>query len=223
GLNSPFNNMLINSTLNDNEIALTFAGITDQNNISKNWFENNNYSIEFIGTANENNISENYFRINSHGIRFHQLGNENNICNNTIIKTIFYGLYLNTSTANSTIQWNTFIGNNKDFGTHIYDNGSLNHIIYNYYDDWAAPDDNLDGYVDFPYMIDGEIGNFDPLPLADPVTIVYEHYLTKVKVLYPNGGESFNDSVLIQWTEAIDSWDYNVSYTLYYSSNGGST
>ena len=76
--------------------------------------------------------------------------------------------------------------------------------------------------IDDPYMIDGDVGNSDPFPLADPTTIVDEHYLTQVILLYPNGGEFIKDSALIRWTEARDSWYFEVTYSLFCSSNGGS-
>ncbi|GAG01808.1 unnamed protein product, partial [marine sediment metagenome] len=66
---------------------------------------------------------------------------------------------------------------------------------------------------------EGGLGNSD---ISDGDFTLLVHTLSTPTILHPNGGELINDSVLIQWTEPVDSWGYNSSYTLYYSSNGGS-
>ena len=41
--------------------------------------------------------------------------------------------------------------------------------IYNYWNDWTAPDTNADGIVDHPYSIAGASNNTDLHPLVNPV------------------------------------------------------
>ena len=214
-------NDFINNTFLSNDYGLSFEGAAIMNLISNNRIENGDDSLDFHNYAGQNNITFNTIRENTNGILFHSDGTENNVSKNNIISSSLYGLYFESDTSNCSIHWNTFIGNNEGLGTQVYDNGTLNQIIYNYYDDWTEPDDNSDGYVDFPYIIDGEVGNSDPYPLADPATIVDEHYLTQVYLLSPNGGEMINDSTLIRWTKTFDSWFFIVTYSVSYSSNGG--
>ncbi|UCG00967.1 MAG: right-handed parallel beta-helix repeat-containing protein [Candidatus Heimdallarchaeota archaeon] len=49
------------------------------------------------------------------------------------------------------------------------------------------------------------------------------HYITQVSVLSPNGGEILNETITIQWSASTDSLGHNVTYTLYYSSDNGSS
>ena len=51
----------------------------------------------------------------------------------------------------------------------------------------------------------------------------YPHiYLSSLELFYPNGGETLNLTIQIQWTSLIDSWGHAVYYTLYYSDDSGS-
>ncbi len=50
------------------------------------------------------------------------------------------------------------------------------------------------------------------------------HSLSIPTVEYPNGGETLDGTVTIQWTAAIDSWEYwghTINYTINYSIDGG--
>ncbi len=75
-----------------------------------------------------------------------------------------YGLVLDEDSTRITARDNEFYGNGDD--CQICDDGSLNTISHNYYDDWTSPDDDEDGFVDSPYNIDGAAGNTDDYPLA---------------------------------------------------------
>jgi parallel beta-helix repeat protein len=47
------------------------------------------------------------------------------------------------------------------------------------------------------------------------------HELTEPTILSPNGGEIVNDSIVISWQEAVDSWECGISYSLEFSTDGG--
>lgn len=80
-----------------------------------------------------------------------------------------YGLKAASAAENMTITRNVFINNGQS--TQIFDDGKENIFVYNYYDDWASPDDNSDQIVDVPYTLDGASENEDPFPLATPNAI----------------------------------------------------
>ncbi|KXH77063.1 MAG: hypothetical protein AM326_05885 [Candidatus Thorarchaeota archaeon SMTZ-45] len=49
------------------------------------------------------------------------------------------------------------------------------------------------------------------------------HILTEPTITSPDNSGPFETSLNIQWDVAVDSWGYSVSYSLHYSSNGGSS
>ena len=55
----------------------------------------------------------------------------------------------------------------------------------------------------------------------DTVFSIKMHTLSVPTILYPNGGEIINETVHIMWTEVVDSWDYEFTYTVFYSIDGG--
>ncbi|MHA2211712.1 MAG: right-handed parallel beta-helix repeat-containing protein, partial [Candidatus Thorarchaeota archaeon] len=58
--------------------------------------------------------------------------------------------------------------------------------------------------------------------ISDGTFTIQSHTLSVPTVLYPNGGEILNDSATILWVDSTDPWGHDVTYSLYYSSNGGS-
>jgi hypothetical protein len=51
------------------------------------------------------------------------------------------------------------------------------------------------------------------------VTLTMPHSLPSPTVIYPNGGEILNGTVIIQWTNVSDSLGHAVTFTAYYSAN----
>ncbi|MFW9993681.1 MAG: hypothetical protein ACFFD4_16665 [Candidatus Odinarchaeota archaeon] len=49
------------------------------------------------------------------------------------------------------------------------------------------------------------------------------HELSEPSIIYPAGGETLKGTVTIQWSPASDSWTHGVTYTLWYSPDGGTT
>jgi len=93
----------------------------------------------------------------------------------------------------------------------------------------------------FSITIDGVLTNASILPVGeywlevrayDPydnfckatiIIVVQDHILSKLTILSPNGGEHLSKMVIIQWTRVTDSLSHEISYTVYYSADGGST
>jgi parallel beta-helix repeat protein len=85
---------------------------------------------------------------------------------NRIEDSTEYGLETAIETGDMTITRNVFINNGA--ASQVCDEGEDNTFIYNYFDDWTSPDADADLIVDVAYVLDGETGNEDPYPLAEP-------------------------------------------------------
>ena len=75
-----------------------------------------------------------------------------------------YTMDIRASCSNFSVMYNTFIGCGSD--CQLCDDGSTNTVSHNFYSDWTTPDANGDGFVDVPYVLDGDAGNQDAFPLA---------------------------------------------------------
>ncbi|MHA1976024.1 MAG: endonuclease/exonuclease/phosphatase family protein [Candidatus Hodarchaeales archaeon] len=59
--------------------------------------------------------------------------------------------------------------------------------------------------------------------VSDGLFTLFNHILTIPTVIYPNGGEIVNESIMIEWTAAIDSLGHDIDYRLEYSFDTGAT
>ena len=113
------------------------------------------------------------------------------------------------------VKWNDFLGNRPGGYSQAYDAGSKNVFACNYWDDHDTTDRNGDGIADAPYPIDGDASNQDLSPLttlANP-----SHSLSVPTLAYPNGGETLQGMVTIQWVATIDEWEHSITYAVSYS------
>jgi len=116
------------------------------------------------------------------------------------------------------VKWNDFLGN-RPGGCQAGDAGSNNVFARNYWDDHDTTDRNGDGIADAPYTIEGDASNQDLSPLtalANP-----SHSLSAPTIAYPNGSETLQGTVTIQWAATIDEWGHSVTYAVSYSSDAG--
>ncbi len=153
----------------------------------------------------ENNIITS---CSANGIYLHQADNTL-ILNNKITRNSV-AIGIDTGSDNTIVKLNTFIRHGG-----AYDKGLNNVFEYNYWDDWTSPDTNNDGIVDDPYSYIGGSGKKDDFPLP------YPHTPTEPILIYPNGGETLNGTIEIQWTPSNDSFNHSVTYSVYYSANDG--
>ncbi|MHA2214826.1 MAG: ABC transporter substrate-binding protein [Candidatus Hodarchaeales archaeon] len=132
-----------------------------------------------------------------------------------------YGIKINGSLNKNIMAFNVFRKNNGGAVQAKDDSSGTdgNKFIYNHWDDWTSPDNNFDGVVDKPYLLDGTTSNNDPYPLVsgDEST----HLLVGMALLKPNSGDVLDGTVNIQWTPSIDTWEHEIDYSVYYSSDGG--
>jgi len=148
----------------------------------------------------------------------------NVIVNNTIYHNIREGLFIWNS-DNNLIYWNSFFDNN-DYGpiqaTESVDLAphTPNNISYNYWNDHVSPDSNEDGIVDTSYTIGGNSSNADLYPLVSPLHFTL-HVVTAPLISYPVDGIIAEGTVIITWSEAIDTLGHSITYDVSYSSDHG--
>jgi parallel beta-helix repeat protein len=83
---------------------------------------------------------------------------------NYIKNTSEYAMNIGPSCANFSVMYNSFFGCGSD--SQLCDDGTTNIISYNFYSDWTSPDADGNGFVDVPYILDGNAENQDAFPLA---------------------------------------------------------
>ncbi|MFX1251475.1 MAG: NosD domain-containing protein [Promethearchaeota archaeon] len=220
---SSCNSFLKNQISKSGKAGILIA-IGQTNTLATNVVVNNTHGIVIGKWSRYNRILTNLIANNSgvgidvfniHSIWF------NDIFSNTVVNNGGYGIYISGSIYDTRVNWNTFIGNNKDGGSQAYDDRSVNEhtmstFLYNYWANWTSPDEDNDGFVDMPYSIDG--GNH-----KDSYPLVARHYLSWPEILYPYEDRTYNGTIVIRWTSAIDSLGYSVSYNVAYSPNNGTT
>ena len=189
---------------------------SNENLIYRNTIFNCLYGLRLF-QSNGNSLFSNIISDSLIGIDLTSLSSSNSIYDNIISNTSDYAMLL-YSGPNNYIRWNNFINNTPSETSQVYEHSSSetkNIVEYNYWDDWTQPDSNNDGIVDLPYLIDGDTNNYDEYPLSSPF-----HLSTPV-IIFPAGGETVNGIINIRWSSVRDLWNQSVTYTLYYSMNGG--
>ncbi len=165
------------------------SGGCTRNEVSRNTISDTlDYGV-YVYECSDNNLENNTIRNSmDEGIRIY-IGTSTLIVNNSIIGSIGYGIDVH-DTDNSIIYNNSLVGNNG--ATVTYDsshvqavnNGSGNQWYHyghgNYWSDWTSPDDNGDGIVDNPYILDGDPGSQDPYPLVES-----SHPIPEMSVFLP--------------------------------------
>ncbi len=150
--------------------------------------------------------------------------NNNTVILNRYENSSFEAIYCFDSSHNH-IERNDFLFNNLGSSQAFDDqtNPILKNVFsYNYWNDWTTPDNDINRIVDLPYSIGGSANNEDLYPLTLPY-VLFVHEVTAPFLVHPNGGEDLSGMVTIQWAMSIDSWDHNITYTLYYSSDNGAS
>lgn len=224
-------NTFSNNIVTHNNLHGFYFGFQSGNNkLTNNTIMYNGQCGVSVGSISCNNKFTSNF-VKNNGLDGFSLGMEvesNTLTNNTFMHNGRYGIYLSDSFAN-TIQWNDFIENNPSGSSQAKDDGFYHDkpgvFTYNYWSDHTGPDNDSDGIVDTPYSIDGSKNNTDSYPLTSPSnpSTLTIHFISKPRIIFPNGRESLNGRVKIQWTPGVDSWGHSVTYTVCYSADGGIT
>ncbi len=146
--------------------------------IHNNTVNNNEIGI-IITSGHRNIILQNSLLTNTQNGLHLKSSHFGAIENNTFIDNGYYGLYLESAVANQ-IQWNKFLNNSPFESSQAYDDYkgvSSNNFTQNQWSDWCKPDVDGDGFVDQPYLIDGQANNTDLFPLFN-CTITDSSYPT---------------------------------------------
>jgi parallel beta-helix repeat protein len=214
-----------NNTIYDDELGVWLEN-TNSSTVFGNAIYGNDNAIWISNQSSSNDISFNRIfdpqglNPNTCGIHLSHGAHLNQILNNTVSNSTEHGFYVEATSGNNTIKWNSFIGNNVGGSSQGFDAVSIN-VLYNYWSDWTTPDDDFDQIVDIPYPLEGAAMNDDPFPLAQPANPPVFHYITPLTVIYPNGGEEITTSVVIQWSTCYDSEGHAINYSVYFSHNSG--
>jgi len=204
------NNKIHRNLLYDNNDGILCFG--NNNKITANFIYNHKDSGIKLSSAHYNDISDNDVHDNEiNGINLED-SDYNIISNNTITNNPNEGIYLKNSDYN-TITMNHFVS-----GPQVNDDGANNVFILNYWSGWTSPDADGDGIVDNPYSIGSE--NQDPYPLVSRINV---HVLTPPEVSNLKGGEILSGTITIEWAASVDSLGHPLTYTVYYSYDGGNT
>jgi parallel beta-helix repeat protein len=196
------------------------AGESHSNVITGNSLYNNDGGIS-LGGSDSIFSSNRIFDNTGNGIELGDNSVNNLIHSNNISNNLNYGIQASFSHS-TTVKWNNLIGNGRgnvpsDSPQIMNEESDNNEFSHNYFDDWTGSDTNNDGIIDDdPYYLDG--GGEDPYPLVSTHT-----FSSLPTLVFPNGGETLNNTVTIQWTAATDSHGHNIAYSIYYSSDGGLT
>ncbi|MCK4717358.1 MAG: right-handed parallel beta-helix repeat-containing protein, partial [Thermoplasmata archaeon] len=150
------------STSEDEGIHIWYS---DNMTISNNELSSNDDGGIAISSSRDNLVFRNTASGNNVGIRMSN-ADENQIYNNTLSSNTYGIRMLTSSCENNTIYHNNLIANTNqasDPGTTNVWNLSYE-IGGNFWWEWIAPDINVDGYVDAPYVI--SIGAHDNYPFT---------------------------------------------------------
>lgn len=153
------------------------------------------------------------------------------IHNSTLYHNGFYGIRVFADYT--VVKFNNFIENGFDYTT-LSQAGTMGQdCIFsdNYWDVWTYPDEDKNGVVDSPYLIDSEDGTADSSPHISAFPNNALHIITKPQIVYPiinvispdyiNGSTFFFGDMQVIWGTSSDTFGHDVFYDVQYSDSDG--
>ena len=156
--------ILGNSILNSRWEGLRLGIVSRLTVVGNSIIESRN-GVQVVGVTDGNIAGNSIIHSSQNGILI-DTGNRIDVTGNTIMDSDGYGVHLDESARNVTVDWNSFLSNGEN--CQVCDDGEDNVFIYNYFDDWTTPDEDSDNLIDESYEIEGAAQNADPYPRADP-------------------------------------------------------
>ncbi|MHA1991353.1 MAG: ABC transporter substrate-binding protein [Candidatus Hodarchaeales archaeon] len=206
-LDNSNNNFVINNSIFDGFQALNFYFGSNNNTFTDNAIFSHDFG--FVVDSNNNTIANN--AIYDNDINFIN-GNNNNFTNN-----VFYnnynpndpaGIRISPGASGNIFARNDFSQNSIDF-SQVDDSGTNTLFLNNYWSDWTGTG---------AYSIQGDTGNQDSSPLLNPF-----HLSVPVIIIPTTDNLTLSDIVLMQWDVSSDSVDHPLTYSIFYSTNDGSS
>lgn len=217
GYENTIGSNLIIANNNNGIVVWDSPGVTIKNNTI---MFNENFGLDVDNSAHtlihNNNLSQN-------SIGIHLRSRYCNITSNTFIGNSMYAIE-SKGAWRIMVLFNNFIDNNLGGSSQLYDVEQLggNFYSFNFYNEWIEPDNEGDGIVDNPYLLEGPEGYLDYYPLVS----VYDlsvHLVSRPRVINPNGNEILAYETDILWSPSVDSFGDSVTYTIFYSHDGGTS
>ena len=179
----------------------------------------------FILSSEYISISRNAIHYNNgYGIWLRDNVRYCNIILNGIVSNQNYGVFVgresdssNPSSNLNFVNQNTFENNNQNNSDQAGNWGENNEFSQNHWNNWMIIDTNNDGWVDSPYPIAGPFNTFDYTPKT---TRISPNLVLPLIITFPNGGETVEGEVIIEWTpksSPLESGDY---YSIEISKDG---
>jgi parallel beta-helix repeat protein len=192
------------------------------NGIKNNTIYFNGEDGIWLHNSNDTDIMSNQVNDSlSAAIRLQSSSRNNTISFNVLARSVVQGVLLSQAN-NNTVSWNNFINNGDGTFPQGYDDGTANIFKYNHWSDLTGTDADDNSIVDSPYAINGASNNQDSLALAS-ILVLGDHALSTPRVVYPSGGEMLYGPITILWTPTLDVLGHAITYTVSYSSDGGTT
>jgi parallel beta-helix repeat protein len=162
-----------NLVLNNGSVGIELA-FSSYVSIRNNTCSNNLVGIT-LDSSSSNTLTNNTCSSNNwYGIYLYY-SSSNTLTYNNITDNTDYGVYFDFNSNSNHIHHNNFINNHIISGVQAYDNTGTNFwnttAEGNYWSDWISPDNDGDGIVDYPYILDGGAGAQDNYPLVGQVVI----------------------------------------------------
>ncbi|MBD3352683.1 MAG: hypothetical protein GF364_14445, partial [Candidatus Lokiarchaeota archaeon] len=225
------NNYIINNTIYSSietglEISNSPNGIIEQNLI-----KSNSYGMKIEISSDNYQISNNMI-MNSifDGIKVH--GTKINFTHNIFYNNSQTGLAFH-SNGEYNVSYNNFIENGIPDPYYSYEGTPMSGLYmidlecaYNFYSIFIVPDMNDDGIVDNPYIFNESI--VDPFPVTDPYTISTYHIITipfmncSVFQQIENIGY-IEGNLTLEWIQSRDTLQHDITYSVWYSKDAGSS
>ncbi len=151
-------NKLTGNTANANaDTGIVLTNNSSYNTLTGNTTLNNWYGI-WLGWSISNTLTANTASNNGHGIGL-QSSSNNTLTGNTVKSNDPYGIWLWVFSSNNEIYNNNFIDNTTQAYAYYGCSGNLFNLDKpiggNFWSNWTTPDDDVDGFVDFPYVFTG--------------------------------------------------------------------
>jgi parallel beta-helix repeat protein len=153
-------NIIRDNIIQFNDYGLSING--DHNVVEDCTISNNTMRGIRLNGASFNNISDcDISGNNQHGVWIYS-SNNNSIVNCMFGNNGGYGVDIYSDSMGNVVEWSEFDQNGE--GCQVCDDGTENLFQFNYYSEWTTPDEDIDGIVDNPYVIDGDALNSDLYP-----------------------------------------------------------